>query len=416
MTSRCAALSSLLVLLACTTGLEPVREDHFFSRAELLVRLAQIQVGLDRVKPLLVADQGRSFQLDVVDRVSRHVAVTARRLPERSAQGALQAGAVGVNLAGLAYDAVRLDAGATYIGLGGVVHTPARQMRSDLFEAMDHFEADPTWANKNVDSVERSVLRLCHVRDNAADQLANANFMRAGVQSAAVTSGALGMVELSLGGAVAFTRLIELMKASGAEIGSLAVVGQGGAVALQFAAAGKAITLTEVEIAALVDAGILSAASWNLMMMTSGRSKRVDPKRFQRWVDSREKRPAPRGTPAAEYQVKHCGEDEFLVSAENGAKVWADGVRPEEAALVEAKHVGSSDRSPYLPGSGFPDKLRLKVRADLLEQLQRYAEVVRDPTTPATAVEIVTNHPDAVELFEQLLQEAGVPGKVVVRP
>jgi len=304
----------------------------------LLGRLAQIQVGLDRVKPLLVADQGKSFQLNAVDRVSRHVAVTARRLPERATQDELQAGAVGVNLAGLAYDVIRLDAGGTYIGLGGVVHRSARKLRDELVEAMDRFETEPAWANRDVETIERSVFRMAQIRDNAADQLANANFMRAGVQSAAVTSGALGMVELSFGGAVMFTRLIEMMKAGGTEFGALAVVGEGGAVALQFAAAGKAIALTEVEIAALVNAGILSAASWNLMMMASGKSKRADPKQFQQWVDLQPKRPADRGKPRDEYQVKQCGgEKEPLVQAESGSKVWADGTRARGRDAARSK-------------------------------------------------------------------------------
>jgi hypothetical protein len=228
------------------------------------------------------------------------------------------------------------------------------------------------------------------------------------------------MVELSFGGAVTFTRLIQLMKAGGAEYGALVVAAEGGGVmALRFAAAGRSVVLTEMEIAALVNAGILSAASWNLMMMASGKGKRVDSKRFKEWEDSQPRRPAPRGDPANEYQVRQCGETETQVQAESGTKIWADGTRAEEAMLLEAKHAGSVERSPYLPGSKFPEKLRAKVQLEQLEQLEklkRYAAVVRDPSTPAVGVEIITNEPGAVGYFEKLMQEAGVPGRVVLKP
>jgi hypothetical protein len=405
------------LLLACSTGLEPVREDHFFNRAELLARLAEIQVRLDRVKPLLVADQGKSFQLNVVDRVSQHVAVVTRRLPERATGNELQAGAVGVNLASMMYDFIQLDADATYIGLGGVVHAPARRSRDALFTAMDQFVADPAWANRNVEAIERQIFGLALIRDNAADQLGNANFFRAGVESAAVTSGALGAVELSYGGAAAFTRLIQLMKAGGTELGALAVVAEGGgALAIRFAAAGRSIALTEVEIAALVDAGILSAASWSLMMMASGQSKRADPKRFQAWVDSVPTRPAETNTPALQYQAKHCGPKEYLVAAENGKQVWADGVRAGDAMLVEAKHSSSLERTPFDLSSKLPVKVQDSIRTKQLNELLRYAEVIRDPSTPAVGVEIVTNSPTAVRYFEELLRDAGLPGRVVVKP
>lgn len=410
-----AVLVLLGMSLACSLD-PPPTEDHFLSRDELVLRLAQIQVGLDRVRPQLVAVQGKSFQLGTVDQLSAHVSVVARRLPPNATEEERLAGAVGVNLAGLGFDTVRLDADATAIGLGGVVHRTSLVSMGTLLPAMDAFAADPTWANRHVDEAQRLVYRVALQRDNAVEALGYAQIGRAGVQAAATANGALGLAELSMGGAAALTRLVHVIRSGGTGVGALAVTAEGGVAVMQLTAAGRSIVLTEAEIAALVHAGILSLASWNLMLMASGKPKQVDPERFQNWVNGLAPRPAERGKPAYEFQVKHCGEKEHLAMSENGKQIWVDGVRAKDATLLEAKYVGTPERSPYRSESAFPDKLRAKIRNEQLEQLLRYADVIRDPGTPATSLEIITNDPGAVRYFTELLDEAGIPGRVVLKP
>ncbi|HYV50144.1 MAG TPA: restriction endonuclease fold toxin-2 domain-containing protein [Myxococcaceae bacterium] len=84
--------------------------------------------------------------------------------------------------------------------------------------------------------------------------------------------------------------------------------------------------------------------------------------------------------------------------------------------LLEAKYVGDVERSPFVPGSKLPPDVRAQVRVRELAQLKRYAAVIRDPSTPAVGLEIITNEPGAVGYFEELMQEAEVPGRVVVKP
>jgi hypothetical protein len=66
--------------------------------------------------------------------------------------------------------------------------------------------------------------------------------------------------------------------------------------------------------------------------------------------------------------------------------------------------------------SAVPDFIREDIRAKLDDEFARYAEVVKDPSTPVTGLEIITNEPRAVPFFEKLLKAHGIPGRVVVRP
>jgi hypothetical protein len=56
------------------------------------------------------------------------------------------------------------------------------------------------------------------------------------------------------------------------------------------------------------------------------------------------------------------------------------------------------------------------MRADVRKEFLRYAAVIRDPASPAVALEVITNDARAVPFFESVLAELGIPGNVVVRP
>jgi hypothetical protein len=144
-------------------------------------------------------------------------------------------------------------------------------------------------------------------------------------------------------------------------------------------------------------------------------TKKVDPKAFADWIAKAPKTPVRVNSPATRYQVKQAGAEELTVSG-GGKEVRADGARASDAHLLEVKHVDKPATSPYVPGSTCNDDVREIVRLELLGQLQRYAAIIMDPTTPVVALELITNEPLTVPYLESLMRQASVPGKVVVRP
>jgi hypothetical protein len=143
--------------------------------------------------------------------------------------------------------------------------------------------------------------------------------------------------------------------------------------------------------------------------------KKVDLKAFADWIAKARKTLVTESSPAARYQRKHAGPEEVTVSG-GGMEVRADGARLSDARLLEVKHVTSPDSSPYIPGSSCPEPIRQRVREELVQQLHRYAAIIRDPATPAVGLELITNDARAASFFEALLSELGVQGRVVTRP
>ncbi|HZH14035.1 MAG TPA: restriction endonuclease fold toxin-2 domain-containing protein [Archangium sp.] len=146
----------------------------------------------------------------------------------------------------------------------------------------------------------------------------------------------------------------------------------------------------------------------------SSAQKTVEPKAFAEWIDKAPKIPVRDKSPAGQYQVKHAGPEETTVSG-GGVEVRADGARISDAHLLEVKHVTSPGSSPYIPGSSCPEPIRLRVHEELIQQLRRYAAIIRDPKTPAVGVEIITNDLRAASFFEGLMTALGLQGRVVVR-
>ncbi|MBO0885201.1 MAG: hypothetical protein J2P17_33710, partial [Mycobacterium sp.] len=124
-------------------------------------------------------------------------------------------------------------------------------------------------------------------------------------------------------------------------------------------------------------------------------------------------RPAVGGGPSRAYQVAHTGNCEQLCVG-GGSQVWADGVEGIDT-LLDAKYVGNPGRSPFVPGSAIPDKIRGFINAQVESEFSRYADVIADTTNPFERLRVITNEQDAVPYFEGLLSKFGIPGEVVVR-
>lgn len=143
--------------------------------------------------------------------------------------------------------------------------------------------------------------------------------------------------------------------------------------------------------------------------------KRVDLQAFKEWIGKTNRRPARENSEAYKYQRKHAGPEEMQVAG-GGEEVWADGARLEKARLLEVKHVGDPERSPFIAGSKCGETARAMILDTLMDEFARYAAVIKDPDTPATGLEVIVNDGRAVPLFEALLKKFGIPGEVVVHP
>ncbi len=167
--------------------------------------------------------------------------------------------------------------------------------------------------------------------------------------------------------------------------------------------------------------GIPSAAPTHLS--TASRTPRVPIKpmksvnleAFARWAKRAERRPTPDSSEAFRYQKKHAGPEELLVKG-GGKEVWSDGVRMEQARLVEVKFIQAPEKSPYIEGSKCNERVRALIQEETTNEFRRYAAVLADEATPATALEVIVNDARAVPFFERLLRTLGMPGAVVVKP
>ncbi|WP_257452687.1 restriction endonuclease fold toxin-2 domain-containing protein [Archangium lipolyticum] len=146
-----------------------------------------------------------------------------------------------------------------------------------------------------------------------------------------------------------------------------------------------------------------------------GTPKKVDLEAFKKWIEKVKRRPAREDSESYKYQRKHAGPEEMQVSG-GGEEVWADGARLDKARLIEVKHIGDAERSPFIAGSKCAEKARTMILNALMDEFARYAAVIKDPNTPVVELEVIVNDSRAVPLFEQLLKNFGIPGEVVVRP
>jgi hypothetical protein len=147
----------------------------------------------------------------------------------------------------------------------------------------------------------------------------------------------------------------------------------------------------------------------------NAKPKRVDLEAFKSWLEKVKRRPVPESREAYQYQRKHAGPEELMVSG-GGAQVWTDGARLETAKVVEVKHVGDAGKSPFIAGSTCDEGGRLAIQRGVTDEFERYAAVIKDPNTPIVALEVIINDMRAVPFFESLLTKFGIPGEVLVRP
>jgi hypothetical protein len=115
------------------------------------------------------------------------------------------------------------------------------------------------------------------------------------------------------------------------------------------------------------------------------------------------------------YQVRTAGSPErFVRGAGPGTGVWADGFRPEDGALIDAKHVRDPGCTPRtVQGLSEGNKFREQViyKKDGAELLG-YQAALNNPANKASHLEIDTNDPQAVDYWKYQTVARGINANV----
>ena len=130
------------------------------------------------------------------------------------------------------------------------------------------------------------------------------------------------------------------------------------------------------------------------------------------FMENVQTRSTPSRTAADRYEILHTGGKNYTIEG-GGVRVNIDGYRGH--TILEAKHVGSPGRSPYVPGSDVPEFVRGSVLESLQQELRRLNSVIRDPRTPFRNIEVITNSEPASQLFSVMMRRLRVPGRARVR-
>lgn len=143
----------------------------------------------------------------------------------------------------------------------------------------------------------------------------------------------------------------------------------------------------------------------------------LEQREVKTWAQQLPKRAPAYGTPDdIDYQRKVAGSPEFQLPA-GEEQVWADGVRFEDGAAIDAKHV----RDPRcttrtLEGLRRSDFFAQKMLGDDIDELERYREAVHDPSGKIRLLEIHTDYEPSVAYWEFLRTRHHVPGYVRYTP
>lgn len=338
----------ILALLACEHSEEAPEEIQPRSKTESAAGLLQVELQLASMEDFLEhsTDEEKQNRLDAIRFLRAHIARGASLLAEAEGdRRRLVAAHVGLDLAGVGYDLERLDLEATPRRLAGLSRPTSNAGLEAIWRGIRALERDPSAATS--EEVTGALLYAQDRRDDLLTVVPVANVLRPGVLAASSTSSAYALAKAAMAAGPSLGRLAGILRNSaGATVG--VQVSAGGAAAISVASASGVLVLTEVEIIALAQAGVISAAAVQLAMMANGRPPKVpDPRRFVEWVNQAPTRPPLQpGTEHAKFQVKYTGPRERLLQAKSGEKIWADGVREADCRLLEAKLVQKSGEEP----------------------------------------------------------------------
>ncbi|HEX7658848.1 MAG TPA: restriction endonuclease fold toxin-2 domain-containing protein [Pseudonocardiaceae bacterium] len=117
------------------------------------------------------------------------------------------------------------------------------------------------------------------------------------------------------------------------------------------------------------------------------------------------------------YQLRIAGPTEYQMTGADGSTVWADGFRPADGAIIDAKNVREQGCSPRtlqgLQQQDFGSQV-LSARDD--RELTRYQSAIDNPAGHAQFLEIDTNDPETTGYWQFLCAENHVKSDVRYTP
>jgi len=117
------------------------------------------------------------------------------------------------------------------------------------------------------------------------------------------------------------------------------------------------------------------------------------------------------------YQIRMAGQPERHMSGAGGDTVWADGYRPSDGAVIDAKHVRNPGCSPRtLEGLSENQFASLMLKDKDESEVGRYGGVVANPANHAQYLEIDTDDQETVGYWQYLAASNHVPSDVRYNP
>ena len=131
------------------------------------------------------------------------------------------------------------------------------------------------------------------------------------------------------------------------------------------------------------------------------------------YVERLPRKHTPRRSGADLYEIEHTGPYNHTVTG-GGVSFDIDG--HSGSTILEAKFAGKPSSSPFLPDSSTHPSVRRQILDKVRDELRRVRAIIESGETPFTEIEIITNTEAARPVFEGLLRELGLPGRVRVAP
>ena len=134
---------------------------------------------------------------------------------------------------------------------------------------------------------------------------------------------------------------------------------------------------------------------------------------IDKYVEGLPRTRTPTKSAANKYEIKHTGPYNYTVTG-GGESFAIDGYRG--TTILDAKHAGKLDKSPFVPGSSCPAPVRKKILDEVREELRRARVIIESGESPFTSVEIITNSRESQTLFQDMLKESRLTGTVRFEP
>jgi hypothetical protein len=295
---------------------------------------------------------------------------------------------------------------------------------------------------ENVSAGCRQIARMCQQFADAIDDCRH-TLIALGVAAGVITAGGVILTIFTLGGSDAAAAAAdaslaaeaavaaEALAAAEADLAAAAVVAEAESVVAgslsQLAAVG-ALTVATTGAVTLAGSGTAQAAPAAFPAIAtvpplppgppSGAFSMLSPadqaaaRAWQAGLDTRDPN---YGTPADRaYQIRVAGQPEVHVfSADGSTAQWADGYRPTDGALIDAKNVRDPACTPRTLQGLQENSLRTQftIVGDTNE-VSDYADAIENPANHAKYLEIDVSDPVSVGYWQYLAAARGVPADV----